>query len=537
MGGSVDIGEIFAAATIAVGKTIGICAVGFLMARYPSDAPLMNEATRKGVGKILLKVMVPALAASSLAMTITPDGFADLYPMWGWCTISLIIGFTVANVMARLLGLKGAYKRGFIAAGTFGNNVGLPLIILAALCKQPVLEAFGPYEDCKEEAYGMIMFYGLPWRIAMFGLIVPWIGAGEDEPEAEEEEESSDKNLNNSNGDNASVHVEGVGEISLMNRNHSKTGMAINGSDDELLKPMADHPIPVTDQELDFLHTAQASEDQAIAAALGRAPPVPVEEGPTSGRRTSIGPIPMFNLMHQTKDTGAGDCVVVDEYAALPVNSPTHGGPKPGDEGRSTKQILIDLFTDINILAPVFGVVVGLLPDVQKFLFGPKDGTPTLPIFAGLLELLGEPVVAFATLGMASALLPRGGRPITSFFTWKILREVIGLCSVRFVIVPGLGFVMAVLGHDHLGIPGNRLSWLIVLIQFCLPSPQVLIVSMVALGKTRLAQRMAPVYVVTYLLNILTLTGWAAAALIITNNYDEVDLVGNATLAPPTPAP
>eukprot|EP01061_Rhynchopus_euleeides_P019661 TRINITY_DN32256_c0_g1_i3.p1 TRINITY_DN32256_c0_g1~~TRINITY_DN32256_c0_g1_i3.p1 ORF type:complete len:483 (+),score=189.46 TRINITY_DN32256_c0_g1_i3:114-1562(+) len=477
--------DILKASTLAVGKTIAVCAVGFFMSRYPKDNPLMDANTRKGIGRILLLVMVPALAASSLAMTVTPEGFSEMYPMWGWCTLSLMIGASISYVVTRILGLRGTYQRGFLAAGTFGNNVGLPLIILSALCKQPVLEEYGPYETCRELSYGMIMFYGIPWRIAMFGLAVPLIAAAHDEDD--EEEDASDPT-------------------------------------DTILPPTSPREL----QEVLGVVGGDAAGGGGGGAPAGapcETPAGDVVQNPLSS-----------NLMGASQ---SGQPMVITEDP-LQESHGREGAPYRQQEKEEKEQPKIDwkkiakgLVTDINILGPCFGVVVGLIPPLQRFFFGEKDGQPILPIFGPLLELLGEPVVAFATLGMASSLLPKGTK-ISSFFTWKILKEVIALCLVRFVLVPGIGVACALLGYS-LGVPGSRLQWLVIIIQFCLPSPQVLIVSMVAVGKHKLASRMAPVYVVTYLTNIISLTAWTSAALALTADYPlglGFDEIVNATLAP-----
>ena len=475
-------GEILKAATIAVGKTIAVCAVGFFMSRYPADKPLMDTATRKGVGRILLLIMVPCLAASSLSMTVTPDGFANMYPMWGWCFISLVMGCSFSFVMASFLGLTGAYKRGFIAAGTFGNNVGLPLIILASLCKQTVLEDYGPYETCREVSYGMIMFYGIPWRVAMFGIAVPLIAAcndGDDDEEEEEKKEEVQKTITSPNADEMhKVRDSGHGLTASFKNDIQNPSLTKN-----LVSPVAGGSI---------------------------------ERENLLGGANEYDPTQIQNV--------ADDEVLVlgDEEPTTPLAQEPSTPPKKKEAIEQDPidwlKIFKGLLTDVNIIAPIFGVVVGLIPALQEFLFGDKDGQPTLPIFGSVLELLGEPVVAFATLGMASALLPKG-TDVMSFFTWKVLKEVIALCSVRFALVPGIGLLLVLFGHNA-GIPGSRLQWLCVIIQFCLPSPQVLIVSMVAVGKHKLATRMAPVYVVSYLFNIVSLTIWTSVALSITEDYD-----------------
>eukprot|EP01064_Diplonema_japonicum_P007508 TRINITY_DN15133_c0_g1_i1.p1 TRINITY_DN15133_c0_g1~~TRINITY_DN15133_c0_g1_i1.p1 ORF type:complete len:434 (+),score=54.01 TRINITY_DN15133_c0_g1_i1:52-1302(+) len=406
--------EILKASAGAVGRILAVSCVGVYCGKYPKEAPLMSQEVRKGIGKLLLQILVPALATHSVATSVTAEGLKEMWPLFVWCFMSVLLGSSCSYLVSKMLSLEGAYQKAFIAAGTFGNNVGLPLLILATLCKEPLL--LDKYPDCKRQSFGLIMLYGIPWRVAMFGIAIPLLKKTTCE----------------------TITPDDVGDIEMLAQSN---------------------------EEEDY------QEDQSPADEAG--------EGVETSTTTTLS---MFYRLRE-------------------------------------KISKLKFRIDINIAGPLLGIVIGSIPGVQDFLVGNGTSAPTLPVFGDLLETLGEPVVALSTMVLAAALVPKEGS-VKEFCKPEVIKQVIGLCTVRFAIVPVTGYALVYLSKSFM--PGSGLQWLVILIEFSVPSAQIVIVSMAAMGKHVLASSMAPVYAVQYISCIFALTAWTAAALYLVKDFEDL---------------
>eukprot|EP01063_Lacrimia_lanifica_P039375 TRINITY_DN8634_c0_g1_i1.p1 TRINITY_DN8634_c0_g1~~TRINITY_DN8634_c0_g1_i1.p1 ORF type:complete len:486 (+),score=182.33 TRINITY_DN8634_c0_g1_i1:1388-2845(+) len=466
--------KVMGAAAGSVGKIVAVCAVGYFCSRYPKDEPYMTRDIRKGIGRLLLEVLVPILAAHSLMTTVSLETVGKRWPLLLWSTLSIVLGAVCASLFARALGLTGAYRRGFTVAGSFGNSVGVPLLMMGALCEGDILRAqYG--DSCRDLAYGYIMFYGIPWRFAMFGLAMPWITAAGDE--------AADAK--------PAAPAETAGRPAV-STDHSPQRSLLD---------------------------SQAGVDGEVELA---AVEVAASEGSDSGSDDGA----------QEREVAASVLLTRTVSAAIDDIKAQQG--TEGNERAAPKSCIARLahriatiVKDPNIWFPIFCAGAMLVPGVKDFVVGEKlaDGSysqPGLPVLATTMKTLGEPVVALITLSMAAAILPKGAK-LSEFVACDTIKKGLGLLFIRGVLTPLIGFGLVYLVQDSFGMPGNRLQWLVILVQFAMPSPQLVIVAMTSIGRHELAKQMGPVYTVLYLCSVVTLTFWVSMALEMTQDYDPGD--------------
>ena len=418
----------------AVGSAILLSAVGAYCGRYPRGAPMLSPEIRKGIGQLLLKVLIPPLAFYSIARETSLEGLADMWPVFIWCIVNLFLSCLAAAVVAHCLRLKGSFKVVFMAAGTFGNNVSLPLILLQTMCQEDAILKLIPLKEgtlatpaeCKSLTFGLVLLYGVPWRLCLFGIALPLMRR------CASAEESTDSEDTEVAVECQSIHSDDVSPVSVATNTSCKP---INEDEDGLLETLT----------------------QVSQTELQLQPEEP----------------PYFSW-------------------------------------NTFKKVA----TDLNVIACFTGVIVGTITPVKMFLVGDSSTPPTLPMIGSALEALAEPSVTLAMLLLASALVPENAT-LSQFTNRKVLYPSIGISVTRFIITPTCGFGIVYLAHKFAGMPGSRIQWLVILMQFTVPSSNLVVVSMSAMGKHKIAADMAVVYAVQYALCIIAVTAWTIAALLI----------------------
>eukprot|EP01060_Flectonema_neradi_P012283 TRINITY_DN19154_c0_g1_i1.p1 TRINITY_DN19154_c0_g1~~TRINITY_DN19154_c0_g1_i1.p1 ORF type:complete len:447 (+),score=62.59 TRINITY_DN19154_c0_g1_i1:31-1341(+) len=432
--------ELIKASGSAVGSAIILSAVGVYCGRYPKGSPLLSPDLRKGMGNLLLKVLVPPLAFYSIAQGTSWEGLAEMWPVFIWCIVNLALSALASAVVSHILRLDGAFKVVFMAAGTFGNNVSLPLILLQTMCQEDSILELIPKKDdvaatpaeCKSLTFGLVLLYGVPWRLCLFGIALPLMRRCASSPEggSTTDEEGADIECQ-------SIHSE-------ENPNGSPTTIECNK--------------PVEDENALLETLTQTSQP----------PQLPADEDP-----------PYFSW---------------NTFKAVAM--------------------------DLNIIACLAGVVFGAVTPVKNFLIGDATNPPTMPMIGSALGALAEPSVTLAMLLLASALVPENAT-LGQYANRKVLYPSIGISISRFVITPALGFGIVYLAQRFVGMPGSRIQWLVILMQFTVPSSNLVVVSMSALGRHKIASDMAAVYAVQYGLCIIAVTAWTVAALVMVNAMPE----------------
>ncbi|KDP24916.1 hypothetical protein JCGZ_24294 [Jatropha curcas] len=126
--------NLFVIASMPVLKVLLITALGsFLALEYVN---VLGEEARKQINSVVFYVFNPALIGSNLAKTIT---FESISLLW-FMPVNILVTFIIGSILGWLLIKVTAtpqHLRGLIlgccAAGNLGN---LPLIIIAAICKE-----------------------------------------------------------------------------------------------------------------------------------------------------------------------------------------------------------------------------------------------------------------------------------------------------------------------------------------------------------------------------------------------------------------
>ncbi|KAJ9468543.1 hypothetical protein DIPPA_30336 [Diplonema papillatum] len=464
----------------AVGRVLGIGSIGAVCAVFPRSNPLLGPDKRKAISQLSMTLFFPALVLHSLGTIVSVEILAEVWPLFLFSMLTILVSTGASLLVAHILGLKGAYRRIYVIAGAFGNNVSLPLLVSSALCERPMLK--GPYGDkCKAMAYGFCMLHSLPWRFAFFGIGMPWVKRSTEDAEDEI-------------------------ELELVARRHESAIPPSLG-----IASAAGEQIDVRDLHDDLVniqlsHRSLSAHFHRMDTTVNNieiSPPSPKslksEEGSGSPPQRRDSTLAVGLLHTITTDPGAVDINKVEEEE----------GTACQHAWKSTRRFLTG-FVDFNIAATTLGVVIGIIPPLQKFLLGNVDELPTMPVLGESVSTLSEPAVALATLLLGAALVPKQFK-MDDYFNRTVISQVAGLLVIRFAIIPVLIFASVFFTYDHL--PGNTLMWLLILIECAVPSAQLAIICVSALGRHELAASLAPVYLVQYLLCSLTSTAWTAGTL------------------------
>eukprot|EP01063_Lacrimia_lanifica_P037697 TRINITY_DN7815_c0_g1_i2.p1 TRINITY_DN7815_c0_g1~~TRINITY_DN7815_c0_g1_i2.p1 ORF type:complete len:458 (+),score=159.63 TRINITY_DN7815_c0_g1_i2:58-1374(+) len=422
--------EIMRVSAIAVGKVVVLSGVGVLMGWHPGEQPLLDQVARGRLSRMLVTVFVPALAVYLLLSSVDLEQMRTAWPLLLWGAVGVFLaGIISYPVVYFILGKQAVEARGFFIAGSFGNTIGLPFLMVSSVCEDPFFkDEYGG--SCQTLGFGMIVLCSLAWRLALFGMAVPWL-------------------------------KHGAATAARQNAQREQEQATQGGSD------AAPTPGAVVE-----VATEMQPRDAVAAPPAATAPPPQV--------------LPEVGL-----------CDVLQSVARDP-----------------------------NVMLPFLAIFVALIPGSKKFLMGTDDGTPTIPLFGTCVKTLGEPVVCIVTLSMAASLLPKGV-DMKKYMTPQVFKEISALVVIRFVLHPALGFAIVTYCAKTLGMPGSRLQWLIVYLQFCAPPAQMIIVNLVNLGEHKLTERLGPVFASTYLISIVTVTFWTSVALSLLD--DPPDLADNAT--------
>lgn len=171
-----------------------------------------------------------------------------------------------------------------------------------------------------------------------------------------------------------------------------------------------------------------------------------------------------------------------------------------------------------NILSVLLGLAVGLCKPLSDGLFREEGFLRTV---GGAFQTLAEPSVCGMTLVMAASLVPAPG----SEDEQKRLpvRLIVSLCVLKLVVVPAVGFALVWAVMQAGILPRvDAAQWLIVFVQWGVPSSQTAVVVLATLQMHSLARKLASIYLFMYPLSIVTLTGWTTLALYLVREHMEL---------------
>lgn len=134
---------ILVASLRAVGCAATLAAAGFLMARLG----YMTPAVSKGLSQMSMKILIPSLLFSSVVPGITPALFEYAWPLLLLPAVYLLIGVVIGVAVLLIVRPRSNFRLGTVAACTFGNTTGIPIILLSVMQQSLSRSVFAELAD------------------------------------------------------------------------------------------------------------------------------------------------------------------------------------------------------------------------------------------------------------------------------------------------------------------------------------------------------------------------------------------------------
>jgi predicted permease len=184
-----DIGEIFAAAVTGMATILLISAVGVCLALRPTlPRPVLHADALRQLSRLLVTMCWPAMAFYGVGKALDSKSLANLWPLLVVPLLNMLLGWAATMVMCKLMRTEARLTPALVVSGTFGNAAALPLVLLSALCRQPIL---ADIDNCDNRSLAYIMVYTIPWSITFFIVAMPWLRNVAKPPETNAGAESS----------------------------------------------------------------------------------------------------------------------------------------------------------------------------------------------------------------------------------------------------------------------------------------------------------------------------------------------------------
>jgi len=164
--------ELAVASVVSVVKMTSVVLVGAVAGCFPRENPILHKDALANLSRLLVNIVWPAWAFTSVGSGIRREDLLPALPLLPWCAFGVAMSLLLGFISARLCHIDEELRGAFIVACGFSNSVGLPIMLLVALCEQPVLAEL---ENCKISAEGCIMLYSIMWNMAFFSVGVPML--------------------------------------------------------------------------------------------------------------------------------------------------------------------------------------------------------------------------------------------------------------------------------------------------------------------------------------------------------------------------
>ncbi|KAK1650328.1 hypothetical protein QYE76_068133 [Lolium multiflorum] len=152
-GGSVLTTMKFAVRPIA--KVFTMCFMGFLMAT--NYIGILNTNGRKLLNGLVFSLLLPCLIFTQLGRAITVQKVID----WWYIPVNIVLGTVSASLVGLLVAIivrpPRPYFKFTIVHIAIGNNGNMPLVLVAALCRDPS-NPFGDPVKCKKDGNAYVSF-------------------------------------------------------------------------------------------------------------------------------------------------------------------------------------------------------------------------------------------------------------------------------------------------------------------------------------------------------------------------------------------
>jgi len=135
--------SIFVASVRAVGCAATLAAAGLWLARRG----LMTPQLSKGLSQLSVKLALPALLFSSVVPGMSMDVLGYAWPLVFLPMVYLVIGAVIGGLMLVIVRPPPEFRFGTVAACTFGNTTGIPVVVLHVLQQSLSRSVFADITD------------------------------------------------------------------------------------------------------------------------------------------------------------------------------------------------------------------------------------------------------------------------------------------------------------------------------------------------------------------------------------------------------
>jgi hypothetical protein len=168
-----DVGEIFAASVSGMATILLISAVGVYLALRPKlPRPVLHADALRQLSRLIVTMCWPAMATYGVGKALDGEKLASLWPLLVMPLVNLLVGYLVTMAMCQVMQTSARLTPALVVSGMFANSAALPLVLLSALCRQPILS---DVEDCDDRSLAYIMVYTIPWSVCFFVVAMPWL--------------------------------------------------------------------------------------------------------------------------------------------------------------------------------------------------------------------------------------------------------------------------------------------------------------------------------------------------------------------------
>ncbi|KAM3313486.1 hypothetical protein ACQJBY_032831 [Aegilops geniculata] len=142
-------------AVLPIAKVFTLCFMGFLMAtRYIG---ILDANGRKLLNGLVFSLLLPCLIFTQLGRAITVQKLLD----WWYIPLNIVLGTVSGSLVGLLVAFivqpPRPYFKFTIVHIAIGNNGNMPLVLIAALCRDPS-NPFGDPEKCKQDGNAYVSF-------------------------------------------------------------------------------------------------------------------------------------------------------------------------------------------------------------------------------------------------------------------------------------------------------------------------------------------------------------------------------------------
>ena len=134
---------IFVASLRAVGCAATLAAAGLWLARRG----LMSPSLSKGLSQLSVKLAIPALLFSSMVPGISFELLGYAWPLLLLPAVYLLLGLLIGGLMLLLVRPPADFRLSTVAACTFGNTTGIPVVLLSVIQQSLSRSVFADIAD------------------------------------------------------------------------------------------------------------------------------------------------------------------------------------------------------------------------------------------------------------------------------------------------------------------------------------------------------------------------------------------------------